>query len=154
MVSFTKATKEAIMGKGRRAAATAVMSLCPLLGVASGAWAGPTNNEAALEFTATCGGEAVDFVVIGGGYAPALVVGEHELFVPQAFDLTSTFTLHGGSSQVSLDQRTKQNVSADAVACTLSNQTISLPAKGNFPGATLVLDGTVVGVFRGQGTQG
>lgn len=142
------------MGIGRRATATAVMSVGALLGGASDAGAGPTNNDAALVFTATCDGETVDFVVIGGGYAPALVVGEHEVFVPQAFNLTSTFTVHGGTPEVGVDQRSKQNVSADAATCTLSNQTISLPAKGNFPGATLVLDGTVIGVFRGQGTQG
>ena len=142
------------MWNGRWAAATAVMSVGVLLGGASGAAAGPTNNDAALEFTATCGGEAVDFVVIGGGFAPALVVGEHDVFVPQAFNLTSTFTVSGGDPQVSLDQRSKPNVSDDAVTCTLSNRTISLPAQGSFPGATLVLDGTVVGVFRGNGPQG
>ena len=142
------------MGNGRRAAVTAVVALGALVGGVGTASAGPTNNDAALEFTAVCDGEAVDFVVIGGGYAPALVVGEHEVFVPQAFNLTSTFTIQGGTPQVDVDQRAKHHVSADAATCTLTNQTISLPAKGNFPGATLVLDGTVVGVFTGQGTGG
>ena len=125
-----------------------------VLAAGSPAGALPTNNDYVLVFTANCVGEPtpIDLMVIGGGWAPAHRVDGHGVFIPQAFNLASTFTPVGGAPQTQVDTRTKSKVAADAVACNLTNQTFTFPAKGKFPGGTLVLNGTVTGVFRGGGS--
>lgn len=138
------------MNSRKMGIATSLLSVGTLAISAGSAMAGPGNNDFALEVTASCGGENVEVVVIGGGgWAPALEVESHQVFLPQAFDLTSTFTVQGEDPVTYTDTRSKSRVSDDAVECTISNQTIQFPARGKQPAATLVLDGTVTGVFRG-----
>jgi hypothetical protein len=127
----------------RRATVIAVFAIA--LGVfAQSASADPSNAKNAGFFTAVCGSTQLQVVVNGNGtFSPAHVVGSTSVFVPTAFDLTSTFTPTVGPPEVETETSSKGHTPANAVTC-------ELPAALNtftFPEGTFVLSGTVTGFF-------
>lgn len=138
----------AIEGKGeimlRRATVIALFAV--VLGIfAQTASADPSNAKNAGFFTAVCGSTQLQVVVNGNGtFSPAHVVGSTSVFIPTAFDLTSTFTPSGGGApEVETETSSKAQTPTNAVTC-------QLPAALNtftFPEGTFVLSGTVTGFF-------
>jgi hypothetical protein len=134
-------------GKGeimlRRATVIALFAV--VLGVfAQTASADPSHAKNAGFFTAVCGSTQLQVVVNGNGtFSPAHVVGSTSVFVPTAFNLTSTFTPSGGAPEVETETSSKAHTPTNAVTC-------ELPAALNtftFPEGTFVLSGTVTGFF-------
>jgi hypothetical protein len=127
----------------RRTTVIAVFAI--VLGVfAQTASADPSNAKNAGFFTAVCGSTQLEVVVNGNGtFSPAHVVESTSVFVPTAFDLTSSFTPTSGAPEVERETSSKAHTPASAVTC-------ELPAALNtfsFPEGTFVLSGTVTGFF-------
>jgi hypothetical protein len=127
----------------RRATVIALFAI--ILGVfAQTASADPSNAKNAGFFTAVCGSTQLHVVVNGNGvFSPAHLAGSTSVFVPTAFDLTSTFTPTGGVPEVETETSSKAHTPQNAVTC-------ELPAALNtftFPEGTFVLSGTVTGFF-------
>lgn len=119
------------------------------------AGAAPTGAKNAFTFAASCDGKVITFVVnsangAGEGtmnntkgqanFAPALVVGSNEVFIPSAFDLTLTFTTSDGQTFTVLQNSSKHNATAATTTCSLDITETS-------PDGTFSIDGTVTGRF-------
>src|SRR5262245_40066178 len=121
---------------------TLVVSAAVALAVAHGAAADPTNAKTSLAIPATCdNGQSYVVSVNGNGeFTPAHVIGSSSVFIPQAFDLTFSFTPRGGPTESETDTSSKPNVHGNLTTCTIafSQET---------PEGTFGLDGTVTGFF-------
>ena len=124
----------------RRLCVALTLGILLLAALAQGAAADPINAKNAFAFTATCGGQQVDFVVIGGGaFAPGHVVGSTAVFIPEVLDLTFQFTLPGGPTQTETLTRAKANPQGEVIC--------SLDASETSPEAIFRVFGTVTGFF-------
>jgi hypothetical protein len=114
------------------------------VGVVAQAASADPNNKGTLHVTAFCGGQPVDVVVQGNGnFSAAHVVGSTSTFGPTAFDLTSSFTPAGGTTQTETNTSAQHN-QVGVVTCDIPKalNTFTFP-----DGSTLSLSGTVTGFF-------
>jgi dihydroxyacetone kinase len=123
----------------RRLCVALTLGILMMAALAQGAAADPINKNA-VTLAATCDGQQVEFVVIGGGdFTPAHVVGSTTVFIPEAFDITFTFTPPGGPTETETFTAAKANPQGD-VTCNI-NISETTP-EGTFTGV-----GTVTGFF-------
>jgi hypothetical protein len=116
------------------------LGILMMVALAQGAAADPINAKNAFTFTATCDGQQVDFVVIGGGaFTPGHVVGSTTVFIPEVLDLTFEFTPPGGPTETDTLTAAKAN-SKGEVTC-------SLDASETSPEGTFRVSGTATGFF-------
>jgi hypothetical protein len=134
------------------AAAGAVTAGLVALSVGS-AGAAPSNPKNAFSFPATCDGQTVMLVINnsngqGSGsqnnttasFAPAHVVGSNQVFHPQVFDnLMFTITFDGMTQSFTMNQSI--NNPKTPVTCMIDT------TQSEGPGATVTLEGTVLGFF-------
>ena len=112
------------------------------LAIASTAGADPTNPKNALQLQAVCGTQTLTVVVNGNGeFTPAHVIGSTSVFIPTAFNITSTFTPTGGSTETETDTSAKAGPIKDTITCTIPFQSFSSPF------GTFTIAGTVTGFF-------
>jgi hypothetical protein len=124
----------------RRFCVTLTLGILMLAALAQGAAADPINAKNAFRFTATCDGQPVEFVVIGGGpFTPGHVVGSTAVFIPEVLDLTFQFTPPGGPTQTETLTRAKANPQGEV--------TCSLDASETSPEGTFRVFGTATGFF-------
>jgi hypothetical protein len=124
----------------RRLCVTLTLGILMLAALAQGAAADPINAKNAFAFTATCDGQQVDFVVIGGGaFTPGHVVGSTTVFIPEVLDLTFEFTPPGGPTETETFTAAKANPQGDV--------TCSLDASETSPDGTFRVFGTATGFF-------
>jgi hypothetical protein len=124
----------------RRLCVTLTLGILMLAALAQGAAADPINAKNAFAFTATCDGQQVDFVVIGGGaFTPGHVVGSTTVFIPEVFDLTFTFTPPGGPTETETFTAAKGNPKGDV--------TCDIDISETTPEGTFTAVGTVSGFF-------
>jgi hypothetical protein len=119
------------------ALATAILMTVAL---AQGAAADPIASKNSFAFPATCDGQQVEFVVIGGGdFTPAHVVGSTAVFIPEVLDITFEFTPTGGTTMTETFTAAKPHPLGD-VTCSF-DVTVTDPA------GTFRLFGTATGFF-------
>jgi hypothetical protein len=124
----------------RRLCAALGLGTLMLVALAQGATADPITAKNAFTFTATCDGQQVQFVVIGGGdFTPAHVVGSTTVLIPEVFDITFTFTPPGGPTETETFTAAKANPQGD-ITCNIN---VSETA----PEGTFTVVGTVSGFF-------
>jgi hypothetical protein len=112
------------------------------LAIAQGAMADPNKGDI---FPATCNGQPVLLAVNGNGeFTLGHVIGGSSVLIPQAFDLTFSFTPPGGPTESETDTSTKSNVHGDLTTCSLNVTEVS-------PEGTFTLVGTVTGFFTPAG---
>ena len=106
----------------RRLCVALTLGILMLAALAQGAAADPINSKNSFSFTSTCGGQQVDIVAMGPGrgevFAAAHLVGSTSVFVLQALDVTSQFTLPGGPTETETLTASKHNLHGDLVTCT------------------------------------
>ena len=104
--------------------------------------ADPTNAKKSQILTAVCGSQQLQVSVNGNGeFTPAHVIGSTSVFIPTAFNITSTFTPTGGSTETETDTSAKAGPIKDTITCTIPFQ--SFPS----PFGTFTIAGTVTGFF-------
>jgi hypothetical protein len=124
----------------RRICVTLTLGALMMAALIQGAAADPSNAKNSLTFTATCNGQAVEFVVNGAGrFTPAHVVGSTTVFIPEVFDLTFTFTPPGGPTETEPFTAAKGNPKGD-VTCDIN-------ISESTPEGTFTAVGTVTGFF-------
>jgi hypothetical protein len=124
----------------RRLCVALTLGALMLAALVQGAAADPINAKNAFAFTATCDGEQVDFVVIGGGaFTPGHVVGSTAVFIPEVLDLTFEFTPPGGPTETQTLTRAKANPQGEV--------TCRLDASETSPEGTFRVSGTATGFF-------
>jgi hypothetical protein len=121
---------------------TLVVAAIGALAIAQGAAADPTNAKNSLVIPARCdNGQSVDVSVNGNGeFTPAHVIGTSSVFIPQAFDLTFSFTPPGGPTESETDTSAKANVHGNLTTC-------GIDFTQETPEGTFSLNGTVTGFF-------
>jgi hypothetical protein len=110
--------------------------------IAPTAGADPTNARNSLQLQAVCGTETFTVVVNGNGeFTPAHLTGDStSVFIPTAFDITSTFTPTGGSTETETDTSAKAApANADTITCEIPFQSFDSPF------GTFTLEGSVTG---------
>jgi uncharacterized secreted protein with C-terminal beta-propeller domain len=107
---------------------------------ASTAGADPTNARNSLQLQAVCGTQTYNVVVNGNGeFTPAHLIGSTSVFIPTAFNITSTFTPTGGSTMTETDTSAKTAPLQNTIDCTIPFQIFSSPF------GTFTIEGTVTG---------
>ena len=131
-------------------------ALSALVSFAPSASADPINAKNAFQFTASCGGQSVSFVVNSangqgqgaqrndqtGGFSPGLVVGSNEVLTPTAEHLIFTFTLPDGQTFSFPKNIEKHQQVHETVTCVLD---VHQPQPD---GSTFSITGTVSGVLH------
>jgi hypothetical protein len=109
--------------------------------IAPTAGADPTNARNSLQLQAVCGTETFTVVVNGNGeFTPAHLIGSTSVFIPTGFDITSTFTPTGGSTETETDTSAKAApANADTITCEIPFQSFTSPF------GTFTLEGSVTG---------
>jgi hypothetical protein len=121
---------------------TLVVAAIGALAIAQGAAADPTNAKNSLVIPVTCdNGQSLDASVNGNGeFTPAHIIGSSSVFIPQAFNLTFSFTPPGGPTESETDTSAKANVHGNLTTC-------SIDFMQETPEGTFGLNGTVIGFF-------
>jgi hypothetical protein len=116
------------------AGALAAVAIAPTAG------ADPTNARNSLLLQARCGTETVDVVVNGNGeFTPAHLIESTSVFIPTSFDITSTFTPTGGSTETETDMSAKAAPLQNTITCEIPFQSFT------FPFGTFTIRGFVTG---------
>src|SRR2546426_11397494 len=103
---------------------------CALAAVAIAPTAGadPTNAKNSSQLQAVCGTQTYNVVVNGNGeFTPAHLIGSTLVFIPTAFNITSTFTPTGGSTMTETDTSAKAAPLQSTITCTIPFQSFSSP---------------------------
>ena len=126
----------------RKWCATAAVAAAGALALVQGAGADPTNAKSALIVDLTCdNGQSYQVAVNGDGeFTPAHVIGSSSVFIPQAFNLTFSFTPPGGPTESETDTSSKRNVHGNLTTC-------SIDFTQETPEGTFSLSGTATGFF-------
>jgi hypothetical protein len=125
----------------RRLLVLVAMGALAAVAIAPTAGADPTNARNSLQLQAVCGTETFTVVVNGNGeFTPAHLIGSTSVFMPTAFDITSTFTPTGGSTETETDTSAKAApTNEDTITCTIPFQSFTSPF------GTFTLEGSVTG---------
>jgi hypothetical protein len=117
------------------AGALAAVAIAPTAG------ADPTNARNSLQLQAVCGTQTYTVVVNGNGeFTPAHLIEGTSVFIPTGFDITSTFTPTGGSTETETDTSAKAApTNEDTITCTIPFQSFTSPF------GTFTLEGSVTG---------
>jgi hypothetical protein len=109
--------------------------------IAPTAGADPTNARNSLQLQAVCGTETFTVVVNGNGeFTPAHLTGDStSVFIPTAFEITSTFTPTGGSTETETDTSAKTAPIKDTITCEIPLQSFTSPF------GTFTIEGFVTG---------
>ncbi len=108
--------------------------------IAPTAGADPTHARNSLQLQAVCGTQTYNVVVNGNGeFTPAHLIGSKSVFIPTAFNITSTFTPTGGSTMTETDTSAKAAPLQNTITCTIPFQSFSSPF------GTFTIQGTVTG---------
>jgi hypothetical protein len=109
--------------------------------IAPSAGADPTNARNAQQLRAVCDTETVYVVVNGNGeFTPAHLIESTSVFIPTSFDITSTFTPTGGSTETETDTSAKAApANEDTITCEIPFQSFTSPF------GTFTLEGSVTG---------
>jgi hypothetical protein len=115
--------------------AFAAVAIAPTVG------ADPTNAKNVQELQAICDTQTVTVVVIGNGeFTPAHLTGDStSVFIPTAFDITSTFTPTGGSTETEKDMSRKAAPQQNTITCEIPFQSFDSPF------GTFTIEGSVTG---------
>jgi hypothetical protein len=124
----------------RRLLVLAAVGALAAVAIAPTAGADPTNAKNVLPLQAVCGTETVTVVVNGNGeFTPAHLIDSTSVFIPTSFDITSTFTPTGGSTETETDTSTKAAPIKGTITCTIPFQSFTSPF------GTFTLEGSVTG---------
>jgi hypothetical protein len=108
--------------------------------VVPAASADPIHSKNALTLQAVCGTRTLTAVTNGNGtFTPAHISGSTAVFVPTAFNLTTTFTPTGGATMTDHNTAAKAAHVRNTMTCTIPFQ--SFPS----PQGTFTIQGTVTG---------
>jgi hypothetical protein len=109
--------------------------------IAPTAGADPTNARNSLQLQAICDTQIVTVVVNGNGeFTPAHLTGDStSVFIPTAFEIISTFTPTGGSTETETDTSAKTAPIKDTITCEIPFQSFTSPF------GTFTLEGSVTG---------
>lgn len=104
------------------------------------AGADPIHAKNAFRVSATCGSRTLTAVTNGNGtFTPAHIVGSTSVFVPTAFNLTTTFTPTGGAMTTDHNTAHKAAHPRNLMTCTIPFQSFTSPQ------GTFTIQGTVTG---------
>jgi hypothetical protein len=124
----------------RRLLVLAAVGALAAVAIAPTAGADPTNAKNVLPLQAVCGTETVTVVVNGNGeFTPAHLIDSTSVFIPTSFDITSTFTPTGGSTETETDTSAKAAPIKGTITCTIPFQSFTSPF------GTFTLEGSVTG---------
>jgi hypothetical protein len=108
--------------------------------IAPSAGADPTNARNAQQLRAVCDTETVYVVVNGNGeFTPAHLIESTSVFIPTRFEITSTFTPTGGSTETETDMSAKAAPLQNTITCEIPFQSF------DFPFGTFTIEGFVTG---------